>query len=87
MMRNDVRLPDVEVRITVGAFDTFVVAFYTARDVHGPVEGVATIAGETDRQALVQILSDAISLIRSDGWVNVAELGSRSDENEKRPPF
>ena len=86
-MNNDVRLPEVEVRVTVGTWDVFVLALYASKDIHAPFEGVAAISKEANRQALVQVLADAIAFVKSDGWLDVDQLDTRPAENEERPPF
>jgi len=87
MRNHDVRLPDIEVRVTAGAFDALVIGWYAGRSPHDPVEVIAYLTGETDVRALGTILQDALRVLRSQDWRPMVELAASDGEDEKDPPF
>lgn len=87
MKSNDIRLPDVEVRITASAFDVFCMSIYAGPKITDEVEVVTAVTGKHDCVALRQILSLALKALDGEDWVTLDEIDPRSAQNEKRPPF
>jgi len=87
MVTNDLRLPDIEVRVTAGAFDALVIGWYAGRNPNDSLEVIAVQTGASDIRALVEILQDALTIVRSQDWRPMVELNSGDCEDEKDPPF
>jgi len=87
MKNHDLRLPDIEVRITAGAYDALVIGWYMDINPHAPVEVIAYLPETTDIRALVEVLQDALKIVRSPDWRPMVELTAGLGEDEKDPPF
>jgi len=87
MENNDLRLPDIEIRITAAASDVCVIAIFSGYAEGADTEVVTTIPSTVDLKVLRQVLQVAVAALNADDWSDLDELGSGPAQNGKRPPF
>nr|CRY97732.1 hypothetical protein [uncultured prokaryote] len=86
-VKDDVRIPDVEVLIQAASSDVGLFCFYISDDPHADMEIVAHVTDWTSRGALLAILKMAIQGLQQSGWVTLDELDTRTDEEKERRPL
>lgn len=86
-MDNEIRIPNVEIIVGAAGNDVAVVCFYERKDIHDGYDVVAAVGSQNEIAAIIQILQDAITALRSKDWYDVDELRARFDPDVEEPPF
>jgi len=87
MMNEDLRLPDVEVEVSVQNSTVAIFNFHLRPDIHMGYDIVTGITSKNERAAIRQILQDCITALNDTDWVSVDELHSLDAEETTEPPF
>lgn len=86
-MANEMVIPDVEVVVRAGSFDTAIIAFFRREDIHQGYEVVCGVGSQNEVASVCALLQDAITALRSSSWHSVDELDAFEDAPMDEPPF
>lgn len=86
--KHEVRIPDIEVKVSVASFDCYVVALYAGKTPADGFEMVGQVYDMDDRLRILEVLQAAVTFLRADNWITMDELDTRPVEDERKdPPF
>lgn len=86
-MKDEIRVPDIEIIVGCAGNDVAVFCFYLREDVHQGYDVVSAVADQDARPVIRQILQDAITAINGADWHSLDELRSVTSEGDGEAPF
>jgi len=86
-VRNEIRIPDVQVVVGAAGNDCAVFSFYVRPDIHQGYEVICGVGAASNRSSIRQILQDCLETLRSEDWSSVDDLYPKFDATEESAPF
>jgi len=86
-MKNEVRIPDIEVIVGCAGDDVAVFAFYLRPDIHQGYDVVCALSDKAARTVVRQILQDAVTSLNNADWFTLDELHEDTTAEEDGQPF
>jgi hypothetical protein len=86
-MKDEIRIPDIEIIVGAAGNDIAVVCFFARNDIHQGYEVVSAVSSSGEVPAIRQILQDAITALNTADWHSLDELYQEPVEGDGEPPF